>query len=381
VRTSRSAAVLVAFAGLVALGCDQYQTPVEPLVEGAKGAKIVVSGAGVEPNDACATATNLGLITPLPLTIYDTLSGSPLPNGDVDFFRFAATANDTVIVDLEGQVTGQGTLVDPVLGAFDSGCNQIAINDDGGVPPNSRLALSIPPDGILILAVTEYPDTGFNQGGTGSYRLTVQDFTPPPIGPPVAGFGFYPFDPSTYDLVQFYDVSYDPAGAGIASRSWDLGDGTTAAGYSPTHRYAADGVYTVRLTVTTFDGRSDSTSQALSVRTHDVAITKFSAPRSASAGQTRTLTVGVNSRRAPETVEVMLLKSAPGGYEYVGSLIQSVPVRPANRTTDFTFSYTFTSADAQIGKVTFKAVANLVGARDALPADNEAIATPIKVSR
>jgi len=58
-----------------------------------------------------------------------------------------------------------------------------------------------------------------------------------------------------------------------------------------------------------------------------------------------------------------------------------VPVRSANRTTDFNFSYTFTSADAQVGKVTFKAVANIFGARDALPADNEAIATPIKVSR
>jgi PKD repeat protein len=381
-RTLRSGAVLVAFAGLVALGCDQYQTPVEPpTVGGAKAAKIVVSGAGVEPNDACSAATNLGLVTPLPLTIWDTLSGSPYPHGDVDFFSFAATPNAPVIVDLEGQVTGQGTLADPVLGAFDSGCNRIAVNDDGGVPPNSRLALLIPADGILILAVTAYPDTEFNQGGTGSYRLTVQDSAPPPTGPPVAAFGFYPYDPSTFDVVQFYDFSYDPAGAGIASRTWNLGDGTTATGDGPTHRYAADGVYTVRLAVTTFDGRTDSTSQTLSVRTHDVAITKFSVSRSASAGQTRTLTVGVNSRRAPETVEVTLMKGVPGGYEYVGSLIQSVPVRSANRTTDFNFSYTFTSADAQVGKVTFKAVANIFGARDALPADNEAIATPIKVSR
>jgi hypothetical protein len=31
--------------------------------------------------------------------------------------------------------------------------------------------------------------------------------------------------------------------------------------------------------------------------------------------------------------------------------------------------------------VTFKAVATIVGARDALPADNEAIAAPTRVSR
>jgi hypothetical protein len=55
-------------------------------------------------------------------------------------------------------------------------------------------------------------------------------------------------------------------------------------------------------------------------------------------------------------------------------------VRSGGRTTDFKFSYTFTSTDASLGKVTFKAVASLIGARDALPADNEAVALPTKVS-
>jgi hypothetical protein len=281
-----------------------------------------------------------------------------------------------VSVDLEGQSTGQGTLVDPFLGAFDSGCALIAVNDDwGGL--NSRLVLTIPADGILVLGVTRCCDGDFNQGGEGSYRITVREFVPPP---PVAGFSYSPWAPSSFDVVQFYDWSYDPGGSGIASRTWDLGDGTTVTDSVPTHRYA-DGDYTVRLTVTTFDGRTDSTSQVLQVRTHDVAISRFSVPRSASAGQTRTLSVGVNSRRAPETVEVLLYKSVPGGYQFVGVLSQSVPVRSANRTTDFNFSYTFTNADAEARKVTFRAVANIVGAPDALPADNEAIAPPVKVSR
>jgi len=58
-----------------------------------------------------------------------------------------------------------------------------------------------------------------------------------------------------------------------------------------------------------------------------------------------------------------------------------VPVRPSNRTTDFNFSYTFTSEDAAIGKVTFRAVASIIEARDALSADNEAISSPTKVGR
>ena len=64
----------------------------------------------------------------------------------------------------------------------------------------------------------------------------------------------------------------------------------------------------------------------------------------------------------------------------VGVLSQFVPVRHANRTTDFNFSYTFTPDDAKIGKVSFKAVATIITGRDALPADNEAIAPPTKVS-
>jgi hypothetical protein len=65
----------------------------------------------------------------------------------------------------------------------------------------------------------------------------------------------------------------------------------------------------------------------------------------------------------------------------VGTLSQSVPVRPANRVTDFSFNYTFTAEDARVGKVTFRATASIVGARDALSADNEAVSMPTKVSQ
>jgi hypothetical protein len=75
------------------------------------------------------------------------------------------------------------------------------------------------------------------------------------------------------------------------------------------------------LTVTRYDGRQASTSQTMSVRTHDVAIAKFAAPPEAKAGHTRSI------------------------------------------------------------KVTFKAVAYIVDTRDTLPGDNEAIAPPTKLGR
>jgi len=214
----------------------------------------------------------------------------------------------------------------------------------------------------------------FGQSGTLEFRLEVTPL-------PVASFFFFPFDASVFDVVQFVDQSFDPGGVGFAPQAWSFGDGTTGTGGNPTHRYAADGDYTVALTATTLDGRTAVASQTVHVRTHDVAVTKFATPNAASSGQTRRIVVSINSKRYAETVEVQLFRSVPGGFQQFGSLTQSVPMNPKNGTTDFAFSYTFTADDAQIGKVTFRAVAVVAGVRDALPADNEAIASPTKVSR
>ena len=213
----------------------------------------------------------------------------------------------------------------------------------------------------------------FGQGGPVEFRL---DVTPPPV----ANFFFFPFDASVFDVVQFVDQSFDPGGVGFAPPAWTFGDGTTGTG-NPTHRFAADGDYSVHLTVTTLDGRTAVATQTVHVRTHDVAVTRFATPNAASSGQTRRIVVSINSKRYAETVEVQLFRSVPGGFQQFGSLTQFVPMNPKNGTTEFAFSYTFTGDDAQIGKVTFRAVAVVAGVRDALPADNEAIASPTKVSR
>jgi PKD repeat protein len=223
-----------------------------------------------------------------------------------------------------------------------------------------------------VAGQTYYFQVGSDQPGTATFSLQ-----PPP--PPQANFGTNPFDPSVFDVVQFQDFSFDPVGIGIQSEQWDFGDGAIATGPFSTHRYSADGDYLVRLTVTTFDGRTGSTSRTLLVRTHDVAITRFATPSSGMSGKTSKISVDIRSNRLAETVQVQLLKSVPGGFQLVAVSQQTLPTR--NRVTSVAFSYTFTAADAIIGKVTFKAVALLVNARDALPADNEAIGSPTKVNR
>jgi PKD repeat protein len=197
---------------------------------------------------------------------------------------------------------------------------------------------------------------------------------------PAAEFYFTPGDPSVFDTVQFQDTSYDPVGAGIASQTWDLGDGTTATGCCPTHHYAQDGDYTVQLTVTTSDGRTGSTSQVVHVGTHDVAVVQLAVPNAAHVAQTIAISVYVRTTRYPERVQVDLYKSVPGGFEQVGSLTQSVPVRRGGRTTRFAFTYTITPADRTIGKVSFKAVATIIDHHDALPGDNDLISPPVKIT-
>ena len=135
------------------------------------------------------------------------------------------------------------------------------------------------------------------------------------------------------------------------------------------------------LTVTTVDGRSASASQVVQVSTHDVAVVQLAVPNSAHVGQTIAVNVYVRNNRYPETAQVDLFKSVPGGFMQVGSLTQTVPVRPpGGHSTRFAFSHTISQSDKTIGKITFRASATLLGHRDALPADNELTSPPVKIS-
>jgi PKD repeat protein len=77
--------------------------------------------------------------------------------------------------------------------------------------------------------------------------------------PPVAAPGG-PYAATVGQAVQFDGSgSYDLDGT-IEKYSWDFGDGSTGDGVSPTHTYANQGFYTVRLTVTDDDGLTSTAS-------------------------------------------------------------------------------------------------------------------------
>lgn len=210
----------------------------------------------------------------------------------------------------------------------------------------------------------------------------------PPCGFPLdPNFNFWndPNDPSIFDWITFGQDGCAPPANWVCD--WNFGDGTTALGAScffQFKQYAADGDYTVNVVITDTNGgyTPETRTRVISVRTHDVSITKFTVPESARVGQTRQIIVYVRNNRYPEHVEVMLFKNPSSGDTYIGTLQQFVPVRSGNRTTAFRFTYTFTEEDASIGKVIFKAVATpMYDIRDAWTADNESISLPTRVFR
>ncbi|MGH7578953.1 MAG: PKD domain-containing protein, partial [Gemmatimonadales bacterium] len=91
--------------------------------------------------------------------------------------------------------------------------------------------------------------------GTTTKRITVGN---PPNQTPSANF-----TASCAGLdCEFTDGSSDPDGH-VAGWQWDFGDGTSSDQQSPSHGYAADGIYAVTLTVTDDDGVEGVTSQQI----------------------------------------------------------------------------------------------------------------------
>ncbi|HLE46623.1 MAG TPA: PKD domain-containing protein, partial [Thermoplasmata archaeon] len=160
---------------------------------------------------------------------------------------------------------------------------------DVGAPVAFDASASNDPDGTIVSYSWDFGDTASGTGVTtshayaapGTYRvvLTVVDNesyagnmttdlvvrSPPVPQPPVASFTATPARANPGDPVAFdASASYDPDGS-IVSYSWDFGDAASGTGVTPSHAYAAPGLYTVALTVVDNASLSGTATRAVRV--------------------------------------------------------------------------------------------------------------------
>lgn len=131
--------------------------------------------AEVEPNNPCTAAQNLTAAS-FPLAVIGSLDSPPtIP--DVDFFRISGAPGGLLRVRLQGASSGQGSLGDPLLGAFSDDCaTLLAVNDDFR-SLDSEISVVVPASGTIVLAATGYSDFEFTGAGgySGSYRLSAEE--------------------------------------------------------------------------------------------------------------------------------------------------------------------------------------------------------------
>jgi hypothetical protein len=198
--------------------------------------------------------------------------------------------------------------------------------------------------------------------------------------PPLQPYFATSSDPTIYELTYFNGYTGE-FGTPIASGEWDFGDGTVAPATESgvPHHYTADGTYQVRLSVVSPDGRTGTSTSAVTVTTHDVSIDRFVTPKTAITGDTKEIAVRVANTRYRESVTTELYKSDGSSWELVGTLTLDVRAT-ADRTVKFPFAYTFTAEDAVVGRVAFRAVVTVpYPLRDARPFDNERISAATTV--
>ena len=236
---------------------------------------------------------------------------------------------------------------------------------------------------LTSVATSSWPGLYFWADANTTYYLQVYgggvnvDVVPPPV----ADFQYSPGDPSSIDDVSlsYWNGGYwDPT---VTGYSWDFGDGTTETGSPVSHKFANDGDYEVTITVEARGGRTNTATKTVQVRTHDVTILSLAAPKKGSVGKQGTITVGIGNTRYADTVQIDLYKITPTGDVLVGTRTQSVPMMRLKQVVTYSFNYVFTSEDATLVKVPFKAIATIQGARDAMSSDNTATSTATLVTK
>ena len=127
---------------------------------------------------------------------------------------------------------------------------------DGNISSEQNPSHAYSDNGVYAVRLTVTDDDGSND--TVIHSIIVANI------PPVASFTYAPANITDTDDVVFTDNSSDSDGS-IVNWTWNFGDGNISYGQNATHKYADDGTYAVKLTVTDNDGSSSSSTKEIVV--------------------------------------------------------------------------------------------------------------------
>lgn len=245
------------------------------------------------------------------------------------------------------------------------------VTDANGRATAVYTAPAAPPfavDTNTIVGITISP-IGTDFGNATSKTVDIRLVPPGVIQPPITGltpkFVYTPGAPIDHQQVIFDASSSTAANASIVSYRWNFGDGDTGSGITAQHAFDNSGTFIVALTVTDSIGRTNQTSQSLTVGQgpNPTAVIVMS-PSSPVVGQAINLNAST-SRPAPgrtirsydwnfgdgssaSGVQVTHAYAAAGVYTVIltvtddagrtATATQPVSVATGNPTADFTFS-------------------------------------------
>lgn len=166
---------------------------------GAYALRLGRTAPPLEPNDSLAQASVV-TTTNGSASLTGLIGDGTYGSADVDIFRFALAAGQTLTADIAARTAG--SQLDSFLRVFDADGRQLALNDDFGGALDSYLEFTAPVAGTYFLGVSGFGNSWYvptragsgQAGSTGSYRLDLAlGGAPQPPPPTVSVVGRHVF--------------------------------------------------------------------------------------------------------------------------------------------------------------------------------------------
>jgi PKD repeat protein len=134
-----------------------------------------------------------------------------------------------------------------------------AFADDGSTESSQKVPHTFKTPGTFNVTLTVINNGGFSASATKPVVVAA-------IPEPKADFVTSPAAPKPGDAVQFNaSASRATAGHSLTGYTWDFGDGGSGTGVTTSHRFGAEGAYTITLTVTDDTGQQGTKSSQVTV--------------------------------------------------------------------------------------------------------------------